>query len=364
MVGPRFKRLIDCYVPIYACNFRCNYCYIKQNPSRSFESKVEKFIYSPEYIASCLTKKRLGGTCLINLCAGGETLLSEEVVVLAQRLLEEGHFVMIVNNGTCTRNIKKLCEFPFELKERLWLRFSLHWKELVRLNLIQLFFDNVKMCKNSGVSIGVEMVASDDYIPFIPEIIKKCNEEIKSLPEINVARREPDYSTLTNLSNDEYINTWSIFQSRSFDLKIKTVGIKRKEYCYAGDWSFTLDLKTGNMSKCYSCFLQNIFKNPNEKIRFEAIGKKCPLPYCHNSHLWMAIGNIPTLSFPSLLEIRSKKCSDGTHWLSPVYQAFISQKVFENNNCYSIFKKAFINFRHIGLSLIIFLKRFIRKVFK
>lgn len=364
MSTPRFKRLIECYVPIYACNFRCDYCYIKQNPSRDFESRVEKFMYSPEYIAKCLSKKRLGGTCLINLCAGGETLLSEEVVELAKYLLEDGHFVMIVNNGTCTKNIQKLCDFPDNLKERLWLRFSLHWLELKRLNLIDRFFDNVKNCKNNGISIGVEMVASDDYIPFIPEIIKKCNDEIKSLPEINIARKDPEFTTLTNLSEEEYIKTWSVFNSKSFDLKLKTVGVKRKEFCYAGDWSVTLDLGNGNMSKCYSCFLQNIFKNPNSKIKFEAMGKKCPLPYCHNSHLWMAIGNIPTLEFPTLLEIRSKECSDGTHWLSKTYQDFISQKVYENNKQYSLFKRAVIKMSHLIRSLISKLKRLIRKVFK
>ena len=363
MNEPVFKRLIECYVPIYACNLKCDYCYIRQNPNRFFESKIDKFRYSPDYISKCLSVKRLGGICLINLCAGGETLLSAEVVELAYNLLQQGHFVMIVNNGTCTKNIQKFFDFPAEFKERLWLRFSLHWLELKRLNLIDQFFKNVTDSKKNGISIAVEMVASDNYIPEIPNIINKCQKEIKSLPEINIARKDPEFSTLTKLSTSDYIKIWSVFQSRSFDMKLKTVGFKRKEFCYAGEWSVTLDLGTGAMSKCYACHLQNIFENPNKKIKFEAIGKHCPLPYCHNSHLWMAIGNIPELDFPSLYEIRNKQCSDGTEWVSSKFKNFISQKVYNNHKAYSIIAKLKIDIKYLIDKILKKAKRF-ANVFK
>ncbi len=338
-------RLIECYVPIYACNLTCDYCYIKQNKGRDFKSKVEKFPYSPEIIAKALRKERLGGTCLINLCAGGETLLSTEVVDLARLLLEEGHYVMIVTNGTVKKTIDMLCDFPSELKSRLWMRFSLHYIELKNRNLLDNFYQNVVKVKNSGMSIAVEMVASDDYIPYLQEIKDISMKYIGSLPEISIARSEEDFSILTDLSYEDYVKTWSEFDSASFDFKLKTVGVKRKEFCYAGDWTATLDIGNGKISKCYSLPFQNIFEDLNEPIRFEAMGCKCPLPYCHNSHIWLTLGNIPKLDLPSFTEIRNKTCADGSEWLTPEMKEFVSHKFCETHKQYSPFKKAWVNFK-------------------
>ena len=74
----KMKRYIDAYIPTETCNFRCHYCYITQQ--RKFNNKLAKFDYTPEFIAKALSQKRLGGPCLINLCAGGETLLIEELI--------------------------------------------------------------------------------------------------------------------------------------------------------------------------------------------------------------------------------------------------------------------------------------------
>ena len=339
------KRLIECYVPIYACNMRCDYCYIKQNEHRHFEPKITPFPYSPEHIAKCLNKERLGGTCLINLCAGGETLLSHEVVKLTKLLLEEGHYVMIVSNGTITKHIKELCEIDCKLRKKLWFRLSFHFLELKKLKMLDTYFDNFNFIKRAGCSVSCEMVASDDYIPYIEEINEMCLERIKSLPEINIARRESDLSTLTDLTEKEYDSIWSQFKSSSFELKKKTVGVKRNEFCYAGDWTVTLDLGTGNFSKCYSSPIQNIFKNPNEKIRFEAIGYNCPLPYCHNSHIWMTFGDIPELQFPTFAEVRNRKCTDGSQWLTDEMYNFVNCKLVETNGEYNKCKKIIICLR-------------------
>lgn len=337
------KRLIECYVPIYVCNMQCEYCYIKQNPGRDFQKKIEKFPYSPEKIAYALRKKRLGGICLINLCAGGETLLSHETVELAQLLLEEGHYVMIVTNGTVTKHIKELSCFPTELKKRMWIRFSYHFLELKKLNKMELFFENVNLIKKSGASIAIEMVASDDYIPYIDEIKQLCLDNIGALPEINIARREEDFSILTDLGKEEYIRIWSQFRSSSFDFKLNTIGVKRKEFCYAGDWTATLHLGTGEISKCYSEPFQNIYKDFDQPIFFEAMGSRCHLPYCHNSHIWLTLGDIPELEFPTFAQIRNRKCSDGSEWLTVEMKEFINGKFIDTHKKYSFWKKAYIN---------------------
>lgn len=54
-------------------------------------------------------------------------------------LLEEGHFVMVVTNGSVTNVLKKITEFPQELLKRLIFKFSYHYLEHHRMNLTELF---------------------------------------------------------------------------------------------------------------------------------------------------------------------------------------------------------------------------------
>lgn len=141
----KLKRFIDCYIPTETCNFRCSYCYIAQQ--RKFNNKLAKFNYPPEIIKKALSIKRLGGICLFNLCAGGETLLSEEVISAIKALLEEGHYVMVVTNGSLSKRFDEIAQFDPKLLKRLFFKFSFHYLELVRLNLMEQYFNNVKKCK-------------------------------------------------------------------------------------------------------------------------------------------------------------------------------------------------------------------------
>jgi len=79
------KRYIDCYVPITTCTLRCHYCYIVQHGL--FANKVPKLKYSAETVRKTLSKERLGGTCLINFCTVGETLISKELLEYVRAIL-------------------------------------------------------------------------------------------------------------------------------------------------------------------------------------------------------------------------------------------------------------------------------------
>lgn len=91
------KRFIDCGIGTYACNLRCHYCYVAQN--FLFTQKVPNFKYSAEHVGRSLSKERLGGTCMFNICASGETLIPHDVVDYTKAILAQGHYVMIVTNG-------------------------------------------------------------------------------------------------------------------------------------------------------------------------------------------------------------------------------------------------------------------------
>ena len=339
------KRFIDCYVPVTGCTLRCHYCYITQH--RLFDAKLPKFKYSPEHVKKALSRKRLGGTCLINLCGGGETLLPPEIPAYARALLEEGHYVMIVTNATVDKRFDEIAAFPPELTKRLFFKFSYHYMELKKRNLLDRFFSNIRKVRDAGCSFTLEATPSDELIPYIEEMKQAALDNVGAINHITVGRdeRDPDkLPILTSMSKEKYIKTWATFNSSFFDYKMSIFEIKRKEFCYAGDWSFYLNLATGIMTQCYcSYYSQNIFDDPEKPIRFKAIGNNCNQHHCYNGHAFLVLGNIPELEAPTYGEIRNRKCNDGSEWLEPDMKHFMSTKLYQNNKEYSPLKKFITN---------------------
>ena len=103
------------------------------------------------------------------------------------------------------------------------------------------FFDNIRKVKNVGCSFSLEVTPSDELIPYIDEMKEVCLQEVGALCHVTVARDESKtgFPILTNYSRKEYHSIWNTFQSPMFDFKLSVFGEKRKEFCYAGDWSFT-----------------------------------------------------------------------------------------------------------------------------
>ena len=121
----KMKRFIDIYVPVEACTLRCHYCYITHH--RLFANKLPKFKYDVDTFRKALSKERLGGTCLLNFCGGGETLLPPEMPRYIKAVLEEGHYVMVVTNATIDKAFDEIASFPKELLSRLFFKFSYHY---------------------------------------------------------------------------------------------------------------------------------------------------------------------------------------------------------------------------------------------
>ena len=113
----KMKMFIECHVPIKACNFRCDYCYVTQN--NWWASEKPDFSLCLEKIEEALNQDRLGGIAMLNLCATGETLLYPEMVQIIRKILAAGHFVMVVTNGTITKRFQELCNFSDDERERV-----------------------------------------------------------------------------------------------------------------------------------------------------------------------------------------------------------------------------------------------------
>lgn len=102
----KLHKFIDLYYPIETCNLSCEYCYIHEH--RDNIKRKYTCSHSSAEIRRALSVERLGGICLLNFCAGGETLLYPETFDIIEQLLLEGHYVNVVTNGTMTENIHLL----------------------------------------------------------------------------------------------------------------------------------------------------------------------------------------------------------------------------------------------------------------
>lgn len=327
----RLKRYFDVYVPVTACNLRCSYCYITQLHVAAKEVKPLK--YSISHIRKALSLDRMGGKCLLSLCAGGETLLAPYIVELTRELLDEGHYVMLVTNGLPTACIKELTEnIPPELQKHLILKISFHFMELKSRGLIDKYFANIRLIERSGISFTVELTPSDDAIPYIDEIKDVCLKNLGALCHVTVAREEskPGIPILTALSREDYIKVWGQFDSPLFDFKMKIFGQSRKEFCYNGLWGGCINLETGSISKCYRLRPTGIFDNTSAPIDFCPVGK-CEKAHCYNGHVWLSLGMIPELDTPAYTELRDRVTADGRHWVGQEMRLFLSQKLADNN---------------------------------
>ena len=334
----KMKRFIDIYVPVTTCNFRCHYCYITHNGL--FANTLPNFLVSPVDFGKALSRDRLGGICLLNFCGGGETLLPQEIVDYVRAVLDEGHYVMIVTNGTVTKAFERFATFPKSHLSRLFFKFSFHLQQLEEHRLVDRFFSNVRMMRDAGASFTIELTPIDEMIPRQDELRQMCLKEVGAIPHATVARDQHDMDKLpllSRLSEEEYKKAWQVFSSKLFDFKFSVFGKKRREFCYAGDWASFLNMGTGELTQCNcSLFSQNIFADIEKPIKFKAIGHFCQLPHCYNAHSWLALGTIPELSAPTYADVRNRRCEDGSEWLKPQMKQFLSQKLADNNLEYSL----------------------------
>ncbi len=339
----KIKRFFDCQVPVNLCNFECDYCTVGQWKlvQGKGPDKYTPFKYPVEQMAKALSAERLGGICAFNLCGNGETFLHPQIMDFIDLLLEEGHFVSIVSNGTVTSAIDHLCSLDEEMRSRVFIKFSFHYTELIKKNLLQKYFDNVHKAHNAGLSLTVELVASDGNVPYIDEIKKVCMENLGVLCHLTDPRANTtdDIRHLTQMPMDEHLRVWSVFDSALFDYRQATWGQKRdKDFCYGGVWSFNLGLGNGRLKQCYrnSDTVQFVFENIDEPIHFIPRGHFCSFPHCFNSHVFDCLcGVVPEITSPYYIELRNRVLPDGTEWIKPAYKDIYSRRVCENNTPYT-----------------------------
>jgi len=296
-----------------------------------------------------LSVERLGGKCLLNFCAGGETLLAEGVLPVLLALLKEGHYVMVVTNGTLTKRFEAIAQFPSDVLKRLFFKFSFHYLELRRLGWMDVFFENIERMRAVGCSFTVEITPSDELIPYIGEVQELCMKRLGVLCHVTVARddRTNGIDVLSEMDWNTYRKVWGTFGSDLFDFKTSIFHRHRDEFCYAGEWSAYINLSTGEMCQCYcGKKLDNIYADINRKLHFEAVGTHCGIAHCYNGHAFLSLGDIPELNTPTYDKLRNRVDNQGREWLQPGMKKFMSQKLGENNKEYSVGEKKRTDFHY------------------
>lgn len=356
----KLKRFIDCYISTETCNLRCHYCYIAQH--NKFNSKMVKFTHSPEEVAKAFSKERWGGSCLLNFCAGGETLLSPEVLPIAEALLREGHYVMIVTNGTVDKRFDELRDMQEELRQHLFFKFSFHYLELKRLNWLDKFAANVEKARKAGCSFTIEVTPSDELVPYIDEMKKYSRETFGADCHITIARNDTEYNIghLSKMDFQTYKKTWGVFNSELFNFKSEIFYKKRKEFCYAGEYTLVCNLSSGELKQCYcGKVLGNIYDEG--AIPFRAIGHGCGYAHCYNGHVFLAMGAIPELNTPSYDQLRNRSDDDEKEWLNDDVKAFMNQRADMNNPRYTMGQKLKADFHSLDLMAKAKLKAILKK---
>lgn len=334
------KKLLVINVPIKNCNLRCEYCYI--TALHQVKKGPAIFQYSPEHVGKCLSRDRLGGTCIINLTGGGETLIPKEMPQYIYELLKQGHFLEVVTNGTITERFKEIAQFPRELLQHLEFKFSFHYSELVKRGLLETFFNNVNLMNQAGCSFTIELMPNDSIYNDIDDIKSVCKKNVGALCQLTVGRNDLTGSKriLTNMSRQEYEKIWGTFDSEMFRFKLDIFERKVTEFCYAGAWSLYIDLGTGAAKPCYGQMSnQNIFEDINKPIKFEPVGKHCRQPYCYNGHAFLTLGMVPEIKAPCYSDIRNRVTQDGKQWLKPKLKDAFDTKLYKTNDEWGTAKK-------------------------
>lgn len=358
----KIVKFVECTIPIASCNLKCSYCYVIQQNRR--DNLLNKMKVTTDVIGKAFNQQRWGGTMLVNLCGYGETLAQPDILEITKEILAQGHYINITNNGTMTARIKQFMDLPKEYKDRLCFAFSLHYVELKKRGLLSAFAENVKMVNKGGCSFLIQLNLCDEYIELEEEIKKYCIQNFGALPQIALTRKEGnEYSLFTEKSNEEYIEHGRNYDSPLWTFTCRNFKVKREEFCYAGNWSFKLDVATGELRSCYfSAPFYNIYQNINQKIPTLTVGCNCRNKYCVNSSHFMSLGIIPSIDCECYGDLRNRKEAG---WYQGRYLEFVNQKLYDNNKQYSDIKQHIVNLRYRNFEWVCRMKYlFCKKVLK
>jgi len=347
-------RFINSDISTVGCNLRCEYCYIKQHGDEDAVLKIDtdkkRFHYPVVHMLKALSIERMGGVCMFNISGSGETLLCPEIIEITEGLLRSGHYVALVSNCTVTDRVRQLAALPASYKERLTFKASFQYRELRKRNMLMDFAGNVNLLKAAGIAYSIEIISSDYFLDDIEEIKEFCMSNFGALPHLQISRDEYAAGTYprskTKLTPEEYNTTWASFDSDLFAYQQHDYDIPHREFCYAGVYTGSLSLCTGDFSPCSGTRkVTNFFEDLESQIRFLPVGHLCPFPNCFLGFVLHVLAGVARDYDPGVFfrQFRDRLCADGSHQLTPTIREVFSHRCSEYHEPYAPEKEFYID---------------------
>lgn len=310
------------------CNLDCNYCYLSNDPFRRIRNANLKNPHNPKYIRCCLSRKKLGGSCLIGITGTGETMLADKLTDICVELLKEGHYLHIVTNGTCIKHVIELVNKAGKYAKHIIFKLSFHYQQLKENNMLDVFKNCVDFIDNSEASYTIELMPHDEIVDDILEIQDYSLNNFGALPHLTIGRDDRSGARLlTSMSAEQYFDVWGLFDSSLFDLKKKYYLVNEKN-CQAGNLSCYIDLLSGKISRCYfNDNVGNLYLDNLDSFKFESVRNSCPIKYCYNCHIFAPLNILRNFPCPTYTDVRDRVKTDGTHWIKPDMRRFLSIKL-------------------------------------
>lgn len=346
-------RFINTNIPTVGCNLRCEYCYIRQHGEEKYltvDKSRKLFKYSVPHMLKALSRERMGGVCMFNISGTGETLLNPDIFDIVYGLISQGHYVALISNCTVTDTIERFGSMPEEFRCRLFFKASFHYRELKKRKLLQTYARNIQFMKSHQIAFSVEIVSNDYVLDELEELKAFCIQSFGALPHVLAGRNEgeknkfPKYET--KLPEDDFKRVWSGFDSDLFRYQDTDYLLNHNaEFCYAGVYTGSLDLGTGNFSPCPgSRNITNFFEDIGNPVQFVPAAE-CPFPYCYCGFFLQVLAGVtreeyhPDVRF---YQFRDRICPDGSTWLTPSIREVFSHRCAEYHKDYPAEKKAYL----------------------
>lgn len=338
------EKFIGLHFKVGVCNLKCSYCYVGQHGNKMLDIP-----FSLDDIKKAFSRKRLGGTCFINICSDGETLIHPDMPKIIELFLEEGHYVLVVTNGILKNRIKECISISKNV-ERLFFKISFHYEDMKCRNVLDVFWENLEMIKSSPCSYTVEYITCDETLNKIDEFKSLCIQKMGCLPQLNMPRDERtcNLGVLSKDSLNNYYKKWddADFDSEFWEFRKQFFGKKYKDFCYAGLRTLWINMENGYSYQCYHLPpLQNFMGELNKPVKWLAVGNNCPEAHCYVAYSHMTLGNIDYPDYaeyrPTYDTIRNRVCLDGSEWIKPTYKNAFQQGVRQVE--FSETKKMIIN---------------------
>jgi len=190
------------------CNMKCEYCYVRKTDKRRKAPFKKVTVEDFKKLAEVVPNEHI----CFHFCSIGEPINYPWAFNIFTGLMEE--YPVVVNSNLLANKWDKMLECPDSNNLAIW--FSIHWKELMRLDKVLVVFQRARRFLNKGITVWPMMVLHPSYYEHIDHILWMAmvfNLKIKMMHyrDLKLSPYEdglvfPPKDIMYKLENSEYIS--------------------------------------------------------------------------------------------------------------------------------------------------------------